>query len=490
MNVRTLLSKLASVTVLRLGVAALGFGLFWLLSHQLSATELGGFSVLMNTFLLLQVLPLLGLHVHLIREVAARPEQQAREISHALAFASPFAVLLGIGVCLYGLVAADAALRLPFVLLGLAMLPTAWTLVAESALIGREQLRVLTWVNVLESAWRLGGAGLAIWQGWGLSGVFAMFLAGRVFSAALYAQWGGLPTPKASMVTRVGLRLYLTQAPTYLAIGLVSAACSRLDMLLLSHLRGLEDVGVYAAAAKLYEASLMVSTMALMIVYPVLARLFASDRAQFATMLARCVRWGLLLGVPLVLIGMAVAPVLVHVLYVPKLWGAAPVLQALLLAAWLMAMDQLLSGTTLAAQAQRHDLQAMVVGLITLLALLMVLSPALGPLGTAWAVVAGLALRVLWRIRWAQAYLQLPGLLSQAGRLALAASASVAAFWAVNAGEVLTLTSPVLQTVMALAVGLLVHAAVAVLTGAFDARHRHDWAAWRQPVRHVPEVLS
>lgn len=489
MNVRTLLSKLASVTVLRLGVAALGFGLFWLLSHQLSATELGGFSVLMNTFLLLQALPLLGLHVHLIREVAARPEQQAWEISHALAFSMPFAVLLGIGVCLYGLVAADAALRLPFVLLGLAMLPTAWTLVAESALIGREQLRVLTWVNVLESAWRLGGAGLAIWLGWGLSGVFAMFLAGRVFSAALYAQWGGLPTPKALMVTRVGLRLYLTQAPTYLAIGLVSAACSRLDMLLLSHLRGWKTWGVRSSGQALRgfahgvdhgvddclpRAGPLVCQRpgpvchhvgALRTLGPAAGGAAGPDRHGRGACPGSCV-----------VCAQAV--------------GAAPVLQALLLAAWLMAMDQLLSGTTLAAQAQRHDLQAMVVGLITLLALLMVLSPALGPLGAAWAVVAGLALRVLWRIRWAQAYLQLPGLLSQAGRLALAASAGVAAFWAVNTGGVLTLTSPVLQTVMALAVGLLVHAAVAVLTGAFDARHRHDWAAWRQPVRHAPEVLS
>jgi len=490
MNWRTLLHKLASVTVLRLGVAAMGFALFWLLSHELPAAELGGFSVWMNTFLLLQALPLLGLNVHVIRELAAHPEQQAQELSHATAFALFFGGLMTLGVVAYGVLGADNAMRSAYVLLGLALLPSAWVLVVESALIGREQLPVLTAVTMAESLCRVLGAALSLACGWGLTGVFAFFLAGRLLTCALYLGFGGLPAPSRRLVSRAGLRRYLHLAPTYLAIGLVSVASSRIDVLLLSRLRGLSDVGVYAAAAKLYEASLMVSTMALMIVYPVLSRLFVQDRAAFAAMLGRCVRWGLLIGPPLVMLGMALAQPLVHLLYAPRLWGAAPVLQVLLFAAWLMAMDQLLSSTMLAAQAQRHDLRAMVAGLITLLVLLFLLCPWLGPVGTAWAVVAGLGLRVGWRLRWAEDDLGLAGLLGQSARAALAAVSGVAVFLLMGSGVWMAPGHPVLQALLALLAGGLTHAGLSWVTGAFGPAHRADWSAWRRKATATPEALA
>jgi O-antigen/teichoic acid export membrane protein len=490
MTMRTLLSKLASVTVLRLGVAVLGFGMFWLLSHHLSATELGGFSLLMNTFMLLQTLPLLGMHVHVIREVAARPDQQSGELSHALAFALPVATAMALGLCLFGALGADVALRWPFVLLGLSMVPTAWVLVAESALIGREQLQVLTTVNMCESAWRVLGALVSLWQGWDLDGVFGFFLMGRLITAAIYAARGGLPRIRMAEVSRAGLRQYIVLAPTYLAIGLVSAGHARIDMLALSKLRDLNEVGIYAAAAKLYEASMMVSTLALMIVYPILSRLFASDRSAFALMLSRSLRWGLLLGAPLVLVGMALAPALVHLIYLPGLWAAADVLQPLLLAAWLMALDQLLSSTMLAAQAQSQDLRAMVIGLVTLLIGLALLGPAFGALGTAWAVVAGLVVRVASRLLWAQRELALPGLTMEGARSAMSAVLGVSAFFAVGGHGLTQGMAPWVQDTLALGAALLTHALAAALTGAFSAQHRAEWHSWRHNAAAQSEVQA
>ncbi|MDO9235249.1 MAG: oligosaccharide flippase family protein [Aquabacterium sp.] len=470
MNLPRLLGKLMSVTALRVGVAGLGFSLFWLISHYFSASELGGFSLLMSVFLFLQMLPLLGLNVHVIREMAAHPENQADEISVAAVFASVVGTLMALSLVAWAWLAPGVTLHMPLTLLGLAMLPSAWILVAEATLVGLEKLSVLTTVNLFENAWRLLGAAISIWQGWGLTGVFAFFLVGRVLAAAGYAWFGGLPSPNLARVSTEGLRRYLSLTPTYLVIGVVAAACSRIDVMLLSQLRGLEEVAVYAAAAKLYEASLMVSTMALMIVYPVLSRLFVSDAALFASTLARSLRW-FFLAAPIVMVGMALASPLVHLLYAPALWSSVPVLQALLLGSWLMAIDQLLSGTMLAAHAQRHDLRAMLVGLITLASGLALLTPWLGPVGAAWAVVAGLALRVLWRVRWAERQLRLDGVLSQALRAYLSTAISVGCFlYGNHAG---------LQVFVSLVAACAVHAVVTQLTGAFDATHRSDWNQWR-----------
>jgi O-antigen/teichoic acid export membrane protein len=168
MRLRTLVSKLVSVTALRLGMAGLGFALFWLLSHHLSPAELGGFSLLMGIFMFLQMLPLLGLNVHVVREMAAHPQGQAEEIAAAASLALLMCGLMAGGLCAYALLQADGALKTPLVLLGLSLLPTGWVVVAESALVGRERLSVLTTVNLLENAWRVGGAALSLWLGWGL----------------------------------------------------------------------------------------------------------------------------------------------------------------------------------------------------------------------------------------------------------------------------------------------------------------------------------
>jgi O-antigen/teichoic acid export membrane protein len=277
--------------------------------------------------------------------------------------------------------------------------------------------------------------------------------------------------------------------PTYLGIGLVSAACSRIDVLLLSKIRGLEDVAIYAAASKLYEASLMVSTMALMIVYPVLARLFASDRTAFAATLARSLRWGLL-AAPLVLVGMALVPLLVHTLYAPYLWASVPVLQALLLGSWLMAIDQLLSSTMLAAHAQGHDLRAMVVGLLTLCIALAALSPLLGPVGAAWAVVAGLALRVLWRLRWAQTELGVAGLLGQAVGAYFSAGLGVGCFLLMAHQGWHDQPTSFLRMGASLMAGCGVHALAAMLTGAFGALHKQDWAQWRRKAQAATGAVA
>lgn len=466
MKLRQLLGNLASVTVLRLGMAALGFGLFWVLSHELPTEQLGGFSVLMNTFFLLQTLPLLGLSVHLTREVAAHPAQRSAQMGQALLFSAPWTLLLALGVGLYGQWVAPAGLQTAHWLVGLALVPTAFTLVAESTLIGMEQVRPLTLINLGEAAVRLVGAALAVSQGAGLEGVFAVFLLGRVLSAGLYMRLAHLPRiewPKAPGAAWQGL---WREAPPYLGLAVVTAATSRIDVLMLSHMQGLEAAGVYAAAARLYEASQMVSTMALVVIFPVLARLFHTDPAAFSAMLDRCLRWGLLLGVPVVLGVGALMPWLVKGVYAPHLWGSAAVLQVLCVGTWLLALDQLMSTTMLAARAQRDDLAAMVIGLLLLLALIPLLLPVLGLTGTAWAVVLALALRLAWRVRWARQALTLPRLGQQSLRAALAAGGALACqFGLLHQGL------PAWQVVP---LALLTHLGLALVLGAVHRGHRDD----------------
>jgi O-antigen/teichoic acid export membrane protein len=387
-------------------------------------------------------------------------------MGQALWFSAPWALLLALGVGLYGTWQAPASLHTSHWLLGLALLPTAFTLVAESTLVGMEQVRPLTLVNLLEAMVRLGGSALTVHLGGGLEGVFAVFLAGRMLSALLYLRLPTLPRLQWPAPAGPAWLALWREAPPYLGLAVVTAATSRIDVLMLSRLQGLEAAGVYAAAARLYEASQMVSTMALVVIFPVLARLFHADPPAFSATLDRCLRWGLLLGVPLVLCVSALVPAAVHLLYAPHLWRSAGVLQVLCLGTWLLALDQLMSTTMLAARAQRDDLTAMVIGLLLLLALIPSLLPLMGLVGTAWAVVLALALRLAWRIRWASQTLGLPQLGRQSLRSAAAASGAMAChFGLLHHGQAIW---------QALPLALLTHAALAWMLGAFHRGHRDD----------------
>lgn len=423
----TLWKALTSSLSARLAMAVLNYGLFWQLSHRLDSASLGGFSLLMNLFFLLQGLPLLGLTSPLARRAATEPEQLPAEFSNAWAFAMPVALLLAVGTGGFGWATYPAALHPAFWLLAASLLPSAWVLVAETALLGCERMSLVARVQCLESLGRLVLMSVAVWLGGDLTGLFAIFLGLRCLAAALYALHPAVPAVDLSLLRRTLWRRNWSEVPVFLGIALLAVLTQRIDLILLSKLDGLAAAGVYAAAARLYEAALMVPTIAAMVMLPALARLYVSDGAQFRDMLGQALRWSLAVGLAVALLVAALAPQIIHLLYAAHLSEAAALLRCLIFGAVLMTMDQILSSTMVAARDQAQDLRSLAVGMLVLVVGLVVLVPLYGPLGAAMAVPLGLFCRVCWRVRWARRHLGLVGLGRALLRAGLAGVAGVAA---------------------------------------------------------------
>ena len=470
MKVRLLAGNFASMASLRLGLAGLTFALFWLLSHHLTTGQLGGFSLLMNVFFMVQALPLLGMTMRLMRRVAAHPTLSVDESSNSFFFALPIAVLLGFALLAAGFRYRGEGLTLPFALLGLSIVPTAWTLVAESVLVGAERMHGIAYVNLLEALGRLLGAWAAIQGGFGLTGVFSVFAVMRFAAALAYLINPHLTAPQWRRVRRATLRTYLREAPTYLAISVVTGLCTRLDVILVSKLLSLREAGIYAAAARLSDAALMIPTMAAVVIFPTQARLFEADRVAFARFLEQAVRWCLIGGFAAAFLVVALSPLLIRWLYTPNLAPAVPLLQILILGTTVMVVDQLLSTTMMAAHAQRNDLRSMCLGLVVLATLLVVLTHYFGLRGAAMASPTALIVRVLYRLTWAQRELAMP-LVWLALRVVLAAAAASGVLFVQAAGiGVLDMTC-----------ALATYGVVLWLTGSVRAA---DWASLRQLIAH------
>jgi len=411
----------------RVATAALNYGLFWSLSRMLSTEMVGGFSLLMTIFLMVQQLPLLGLGVPLMRRAATAPRDLSSEMSNAFAFAAPVSVVLALAVGIWGHLAYGEELTLAFWLVAISLIPTAWTIVAEAALLGGERVGDVARINFIEALLRTALAIACVWLGYGLVGVFVVFAVLRLVAALLYALHPALALPSPALWEWRLQRRNWREMPVFFGIALVAALVSRLDVITLSHLRGLHDVATYAAASRLYDAAQMIPTMTALVVLPTLARQFVSSRAQFRDTLALSVRISLTIGLGLALVASSLAQPVIDLLYRPELAEAAPVLRFLIFAAVIMMVDVILSSTMLAASAQKHDLRSLALGLVALGISLAVLVPRFGPVGAAGAVTVGLVARVAARLHWAVRELGLPSPWLHLIRLVVACGLGVAA---------------------------------------------------------------
>jgi O-antigen/teichoic acid export membrane protein len=217
--------------------------------------------------------------------------------------------------------------------------------VSESTLLGLERMADIARLQFAESLARTVLAVAAVMLGYGLVGVFAVFLALRCAMALAYRLHPLLPRFARADVSAALQRRNWREVPVFLGIGLLAAMTARVDIIVLSRMSGLQEAGVYAAASRLYEASLMLPTIAALAMMPTLARLFASDRPYFREVLVVAMRLSLGVGFVVALCVGALAQPIVDLLYRPQVAAAAPVLRWLIFGAVLMTLDQLLSTT-------------------------------------------------------------------------------------------------------------------------------------------------
>ncbi len=420
-----LLHAMSSSMGARLATALFNYGLFWALSRLVDAKTLGAFSLLMNVFQLALLLPLLGMAVPLIRRIATSEQDMGNEVTNAVAFTAPVSVILALSVGGWGHFSHEGELALPSWLVAASLLPTAWTTVAEATLIGRERVADVARFTFVEALLRTGLALVCVWLGYGLVGIFASLLAARIVAAVLFAFHPEISLQRPSQWHRLSFLRNCREVPMYFSITLVSALTTRLDVIALSHLAGLRDVAIYAAASRLYDAAQILPTVLALVILPALARQFVSAPQQFRDTLERSVRLSLIIGLGLALIASALSGPLIALLYKPDVADAAQALRFFAFSAVLAMIDVVLSSTMLAASAQRHDLRSLLFGLLVLIASLWILAPRFGPTGTAAAVAIAMCARVGARLSWAVRHLGLPAAWHDLLRLAIACAIGI-----------------------------------------------------------------
>lgn len=393
------LKNLGSSAATRLGSAVLGFLLVVFMARQWGAENFGDYSTTLSFFQLLQQAPLLGLHLLVARDVAARPEFIHRDMATAAGLSVGIALLLALAVGAIGEWLYPARLTAALWLAGLALLPTAMTMVVEMVLVGQERLGLVAAVNIAESAIRLLTMVVLIHLGATLSQIVLAFLSLRIVALLLYMTDGRIRRLLRGWKFDVGrLWFYLRQSPIFCGIMLFSAAFSRFDIIFLSKLTTARDVATYAVATRLFEVALMLPSILMVVLLPVFMRLFTRNRTLLEEFFRLVLRYGFILGLPLAIIAAATSRQIVVGIFGEAFAAAILPLQLLMFCALLMAGNQLMATLLLVFDLQRFDLYGLMVGTCVLTASLLLLIPSFGIAGAASALLLGAFAQFVARI--------------------------------------------------------------------------------------------
>ncbi len=393
--------------------AGLGFIAVLVVSRTLGPANFGLFSAAQAVILVVSGVADLGLSVTMVRFVARDLPVDEQRAHLTLQTATGVRLVIALLIVLLSWPLAQATVRWglggqgspAFACLALIGAAATLTLNFQVAIFQAYQrfLRLSAWtvgMNVLKLALVAG----LWWLGWLRAGsaLVAYVLATAV---AVLVAWLFLPRRFLRQPAAIGERRAALSSlfgfSKWVTVGYVAGMLmSRVDIFLLAHFRGSEEVGLYSAAFQLAMIFPLLAGVLFTVLLPHVSQM--QGKAQLQPFLRRTLAVsgiGLLLALPAVLF----AGPLVHLLFSARYAASAGIFQVLCLNFVLALVTQPLS--TVLYATDRPDAMAAVASLQLALAVAgnWLLVPRYGGLGAAWATVAvtlvggALTIGLAWR---------------------------------------------------------------------------------------------
>jgi O-antigen/teichoic acid export membrane protein len=295
-------------------------------------------------------------------------------------------------------------------------------------LLGLEHSEYFVGINLAENIARVGLSTALVLLGYGVVSLAVVILVLRVAASGVF-----LIVLRRKQVT---LRLrpdpalcreFFRHMSVLGAIPIVNAVYTRLDIFLLSGLRGVAEVGVYSAAMRLVDVIRILPMAYTRAIYPLMARLHTGDSADRRRTLRVATAILLVIVLCAAIPCAALADTLIGWMYGAKFATAALTLRIVVWTLVPFSLALMLAQVLFAANLQVFDLRVNVIVTIVSAALNLVLIPAYGSVGAATTALASATLYAGMQYFYVASRLDNPNLLGLLGRLALAGAAAAAA---------------------------------------------------------------
>lgn len=387
------------ITGTRIVASLCGFGLNWLVAQR-SAGDLGAFRTLLIFFLVAETLPLLGLQILLVREVALNRAQLKKYVLHGALIAEASSLVMIGGILALGARGGySPVVSRGLVLIAIALPASAFYVCAAPILVGLGRTTEFGLVQTAETIIRAAAGAVLLWLGSSMLWVIGCFVIARWLVIVVYGRLLSSPDDPAPFEFDWGfMRELLSHAPVFASIAGCVALTRYATPLILPWMSGDEAAGHFGAAFIFIDIVLLLPTALVLNLMPRYAILANQSGQELNKAVRRSVKL-MALGVLPVAGGITmIAPALLHMIFrKADFHSSVAILQVVIWSCVPLSVDQVLSAAIVASGKQKIDLQVVAGGAAALLVVLIPLIKMWGALGAAWGFLAGSVALVLLR---------------------------------------------------------------------------------------------
>src|SRR5262249_14431003 len=164
----------------------------------------------------------------------------------------------------------------------LALIPSIFTIYAESTLLGLEKAEGFTSVNLIENISRVALSSFFVLIGHSIVTIALIILILRMISCFFLINIMRHSGVRLTFcINTVLCKELLLQIPVLGSIPIVNAIYSRADVFLITWMRGLSEVGLYGAATRLVDLARLFPQTYSRAFYPLISRLYSQTPEAF-----------------------------------------------------------------------------------------------------------------------------------------------------------------------------------------------------------------
>ncbi len=353
---------------------------------------LGEYSLVLAWIAVFQALANFGLTELTMRELGRVADTHGKQISHSLLIgvaASAICMVLMAGIVLF--VSYPENMRHALFLGVLLLAPMTVSSICRACFLAHDKPRYVFLVAIVEAV--LGGGincYLAI-EGHGVVAFIATMLGVKLLTSVLSLVFLKRDVPRLRPdFDAAFLRGLLSTLLTFGVGSVLGTLSMRINLILLSAWAAIHTVGLYAAATKVLELSLIVPAIFAQALLPRLARSFAQRNAlEVKALLAAALPWMTGIVVALASAIAVFAPQLLQLLFGADFVEASTILRILMIFLVVESIDTVMSITLKAAGLERLDIRLFAGNVVVNMGASLLLISGWGGLGCAFAKICG-----------------------------------------------------------------------------------------------------
>jgi O-antigen/teichoic acid export membrane protein len=328
------------------------------LAHGRGTSGLGGYTTVLTLYSIFTLCSTLGLNELIIRDVAADRSRAGRAFSNLFWIGTGSSVFfILVMVLTAALLHYDRSLFYSACVLSLALPFYTLGMYSQALLQSFERMEYCSIILIGETLWKVFIGTVALRMGLGLQWIMVILVLASAQSCIL----GLIFVRKHLIPLSFGfdwpmVREYLRQAPTFLSLSLVVLIYWSTDIMMLSKMRSMEEVGLYSAGYRLLTIAKGLVHSYVMAVFPVMSSQYETSKDSFRRSCMRSVKFLLIVTIPAAGIVSLWSKEIIQLLYGSAFTGAAATLRILICPIVLFPIANLFGNALIASHHQKADL--------------------------------------------------------------------------------------------------------------------------------------